>query len=382
MNIDTQLTHLGRASAKSMQSVNPPITKTSTVVFPDLHSFESSKTKTVFENIRYGRYGTQITFELQQAMAKIECTETCIATASGMSAIVAVLSSYAELGKHILVSEGVYKSTKAFCETKLAKSGIEITFFNKNDHIENLITPETSLVYIEVPSSTNMQLLDIKSVCKAAHGKGIVVACDATWGTPIFFKPHLLGIDISIHSATKYINGHSDIILGLITGTDEKMMPVRDWCYRYGSYAASDSCWLALRGLRTLSIRMKQHQENAMIVANWLRSQPEVTNVIYPPFFTGIDLELWKTQFSGAAGPFKVELQPCQDHNFEQFINSLDLFSIGASYGGFSSVVTPTNQTKQESSINKKRIVRFHIGLENPYDLCDDIRKALQYLSI
>lgn len=380
MDISTKLIHLGKSSAKPLQSVNPPIVKTSTVTFPDLEAFIDSKTQMVFENLRYGRYGTQVNFDLQHAMAEIEGTETCIATSSGMSAIVAVLSAYAELGKHILMSEGVYKSTKRFCDQELAKRGIETTYFTKDDSIEKLIRSDTSLIYIEVPASSKLQLLDIRRISEVAHQHGITVASDSTWGTPIFFQPHAFGVDLSIHSATKYINGHSDVILGLITGTRQKMAPVREWCYRHGSHAAPDSCWLTLRGLRTLNVRMKIHQKNTMIVAKWLKAQKEIDQVVYPPFFTGKDATLWNTQFSGGAGPFKAILQPCKRQNFEQFINSLELFSLGASYGGYSSLITPeiSNLNNSEDAYT----IRLHIGLENPEDLCQDLRTGLNSIDL
>ena len=385
MNINTKLARLGRVTAESAQSVNPPLVRTSTVVFPDLASFKESYTKPVFESARYGRSGTSTTFELQQAMAELENTETCIATACGLSAITSVLGAHAQQGRHILVSDGVYGPTKVFCDTELLKSGTEVTYFSKDDNIQELIRKETSLIFIEVPSSITMEIFDIKLICEEAHKFQIPVACDSTWGTPMFFKPHSLGIDISVHAATKYINGHSDIMLGLITGSYEKMDAVRKWCDRYGVHAAPDSCWLALRGLRTLSVRMHRHQENTLVVANWLKSQRSIKRVIYPPFFTGKELELWETQFSGCAGPFTVELRACSEQQFETFINSLELFSLGTSWGGFESLVMPAishHLRSKKIMPDEGRLLRFHIGLESPDDLCRDIGRSLESANI
>ena len=225
----------------------------------------------------------------------------------------AVLGAHSGPNKHILVSKGVYGPAKAFCDKELTKSGTIISYFNSDDNIKEHIRSETSLIYIEVPASITMEMFDIKRICSEAHKHGIPVACDSTWGTPIFFKPHELGIDISIHAATKYINGHSDVMLGLITGSKEMLSSVRNWCDKYGSHASPDACWLALRGLRTLSVRMFQHQSSTLEVAKWLRDHVAIKKVIYPPLFTGRDYKLWKEQFSGCAGPFTIELIPCNE---------------------------------------------------------------------
>jgi cysteine-S-conjugate beta-lyase len=381
MKINTKLAHLGRTSAKSTQSVNPPLVRASTTVFNDLAEFKHSYTQPVFESARYGRSGTQTTFELQQAMAELENTETCIATACGLSAIVAVLGAHAQPGKHILVSDGVYGPTKAFCETELVKFGTEITYFSKNDDIKDFIKPETCLIFIEVPSSITMEMFDIKLICQEAHQHKIPVASDSSWGTPIFFKPHSLGIDISIHAATKYINGHSDVMLGLITGKYEMMESVRSWCDRYGVHAAPDACWLTLRGLRTLAVRMQQHQKSTLAVATWLKSQEQIKRVIYPPFLSGKDFELWRDHFSGCAGPFTVELQACSEGKFEKFINGLTLFSLGTSWGGFESLTMPAiahHLRDRKVMPDDGRLVRFHIGLEDSDDLCRDIGNSLR----
>ena len=385
MKIDTKLGHLGRASNGQATGVSPPLVRTSTVVFPNLAAFKESYTTPVFEALRYGRSGTSTSFELQKAMADIENAETCIATASGLSAIVAVLGSHAGPGKHILVSEGVYGLTQKFCEQELVNQGTKVSYFGPNENIEDLIKPETSLVYIEVPSSIRMELFDIERICSEAKTHKIPVACDSTWGTPIFFKPHSFGIDISIHAATKYINGHSDTMLGLITGSYEAMNPVRDWCDRFGSHAAPDSCWLTLRGLRTLSVRMERHQESTMAVASWLSERPEIKKIFYPPLSKnkGNDYYLWQKYFTGAAGPFTVELEPCNEQQFEGFINGLNLFGLGTSWGGFESLVMPAipHHLRAEKHMpDEGRLVRFHVGLEDADDLCRDIEGALKNL--
>ncbi|MFT5758677.1 MAG: cystathionine beta-lyase [Alteromonadaceae bacterium] len=385
MNNDyrTKLVHLGRSTAKSNNTVNPPLSRASTVVFNTLAEFKASYQQPTFTNLRYGRSGTSTVFELQNAMAELEQVESCIATACGLSAAIAVIAAHAGVGKHILVSEGVYGPVRAFCDDELIKQGTQVSYFSESEQLTKKIQSNTALIYLEVPASITMELIDISNVCKQAHKTSIPVACDSTWGTPHFFKPHQLGIDISIHAATKYINGHSDVMLGLITASNAYMPPIRQWCDRFGSHASPDACWLTLRGLRTLSVRMQQHQENAFIVANWLLKQNEVKKVIFPPLFTGKALELYQQQFSGCAGPFTFELHVCNETNFEKFIDGLVLFGLGTSWGGFESLVMPAiaHQDRAKDVMpDNGRLVRLHIGLEAPHDLCHDLRSALSHI--
>lgn len=383
MKIDTQLIHSGRSSAGQSNSVNPPLVRTSTMLFPSLAEYKKSYEGVVFESVRYGRSGTCTTFELQTAMARLENTESCIATASGLSALAAVLSAHAGPGTHILVQDTVYGRTRILCEKELQTQGCSVEFFTSFDELESRITSRTSLVYIEVPSSLTMQMLDVQAVCEVAHREGIPVACDSTWGTPIFFSPHALGVDISVHSATKYINGHSDVMLGLITGSYERLASTRAWCDRYGSHASPDSCWLALRGMRTLGVRMRQHQKNAMTVARWLQEQPQVRKVLFPALPDDAGHALWKKQFSGAAGPFTFELRSCNETGFERFIDALSLFGLGTSWGGFDSLVMPAIPHHLRSLAvqpDEGRLVRLHIGLEDPVDLCNDLAQALVHV--
>jgi cystathionine beta-lyase len=385
MHIDTKLAHLGRRSAPAANAVNPPLVKASTAIFATLADFKAAYKTPVFEAPRYGRSGTSTNFELQEAMAQIEGTETCLATSCGLSAIVAVLSSHSGPGKHILLTKGVYGPTQSFCDQELTKSGTQITYFSDTEDIQTLIQANTSLIYLEVPASLTMELFDIKAICDIARQHKIRVACDSTWGTPIFFRPHELGVDISIHAATKYICGHSDVMMGLITGSYEMLQPVRHWCNRYGSHVSPDACWLTLRGLRTLAVRMFQHQTNALEVATWLTQQPQIKKVIFPPLYSGRDHLLFTSQFSGCAGPFTVELRSCKEQDFENFINGLSLFGLGTSWGGFESLVMPAiahELRTQQSMPEEGRLVRFHIGLENPADLCDDIQQALAHILV
>lgn len=381
---DTLLTHLGRESGIATNSVNPPLVRGSTTIFQTLAEFKESYKGVVFESPRYGRSGTSTNFELQSAMAKLCGAETCIATSSGLSAVCAAVGAHTKVGGHILAQESVYGPTQVLLEKVLEPLHCRIEFFDSAESLAEKITPETTLVFTEVPSSLTMRMIDIEAVCTVAHKHGIPVACDATWGTPIFFDAHGLGIDIAIHAATKYINGHSDVMLGLLTGTYEALQTTRTWCDRTGNHVSADSCWLALRGLRTLGLRMKKHHENAHEVSNWLLEQPEVKSVFFPALPSDPGHALWKKQFSGAPGPFTIELQSCSEAAYENFINSLELFGLGTSWGGYESLVMPAIPHHLRALAvqpDEGRLVRFHIGLEDPRDLCKDIRKALSHIS-
>lgn len=380
MKFDTQLVQLGRTTAAASHAVNPPLVRASTTVFSSLAEFKESYRGVVFEAHGYGRSGTDTTFELQRTMAQLENAETCIATGSGLAAIAAVLMAHAAPGKELLVYEGVYGRARMLCENEVPRLGARVRFFSSYDALCDMIGPDTGLVYIEVPSSLTMQMLDVQAVCRRARRHGVPVACDATWGTPAFFHPHALGVDISIHSATKYINGHSDVLLGLLTGSYAALAAVRAWCDRYGAHAAPDVCWLALRGLRTLSVRMQRHQHNALFVAQWLQQQRRVKTVHFPVLPDDPGHALWKQQFDGGAGPFTIALQPCNEAAFARFIDNLQLFGLGTSWGGVDSLVMPAiphHLRALAEQPDEGRLVRLHVGLADPDDLCRDLEQAL-----
>ena len=380
MHIDTRLIHCARKSAAAAQAVNPPLVRASTTVFPSLSVYRQAQHGLAFDGPRYGRSGTETTFELQRAMAALAGTEACIATASGLSALTAVLAAHAGPGKHILLSQGVYGPARVFCERELAPAGTAVEFFAHSTDLAPLLRGNTSLVFVETPASLSLEMLDVRAVCAAAHTRGVPVACDATWGTPVFFDAHGLGIDISVHAATKFINGHSDLLLGLVTGTLDALASTRAYCDRSGAHAAPDACWLALRGLRTLAVRLERHERSALTVANWLQAQPAIRRVRFPALETDPGHALWKSQFAGAAGPFTVEMAPCSEAAFGRFIDHLSLFGLGTSWGGFESLVMPAVPHHLRGQImpdDAPRLVRLHVGLESAQDLCDDLDAAL-----
>lgn len=380
---DTALVHLGRPRSDGAQAVNPPLVRASTLLFPTLDDFKRSYQGTVFESPRYGRSGTSTQFELQTCMAQLSGTSACIATPSGLSAIAAVVGAHARPGGQLLVQQGLYGPAQALCENLAQSLSCRLDYFDSPEALQALCTPDTSLVLIEVPTSLTMRLLDVAAVCAIAKCCGVPVACDATWGTPVFFDAHALGVDLALHAATKYINGHSDVVLGLVTGSHAALASTRAWCDRQGLHVSADACWLALRGLRTLAVRLQRHAASALQVAHWLLAQPQIEQVYFPALPSDPGHALWRRQFSGAPGPFTVALRPCTEPQFEAFINALQWFGLGTSWGGFESLVMPAiphhlRALPVQPDIG--RLVRLHVGLEDPQDLCDDLQVAMQHL--
>ena len=383
MHTYTFLAHSGRQTARAAQAINPPLVRASTVVFDTLADYKHAHHQTVFDSPRYGRSGTPTTFELQRCMAAFAGAETCLATASGLAAIVAVLSAHAGPGRHLLLNQGVYGPTRIFCARELVPLGTTVEYFPEDADVTPYLRDNTSLVYIETPASLTMDMLDARAVCAAARQRGIPVAADATWGTPVFFDAHAIGIDIAIHSATKYINGHSDLMLGLITGSHVALASTRRFCDRSGAHAAPDMCWLVLRGLRTLAVRLARHEQTAMAMAQWLQQRPEVVRVMFPALPGDPGHALWRAQFSGAAGPFTFELAPCSETAFAAFIDALKLFALGTSWGGYESLVLPAvpyDLRHLATLPDEGRLVRLHVGLEDAEDLCSDLDQALAHV--
>jgi len=360
--------------------VNPPIARASTIVFPTLDDYKASYKPAAFEALRYGRTGTHTHFDLQDMMRTLEGAEACLLAPSGLSGIAAVFHAYAKSGAHMLVAEGVYGPTRELCETVLRPMDVQVEFFSAGIDISPLIRENTTLVFIETPASLTMEMLDTRAICAAAHRRNVAVAADNSWGTPLYFRALDLGIDISIHAATKYIIGHSDGMLGTVCGSRVALEPVRAWMARTGVCVNPDGVSLALRGLRTLSVRLERHQCNAMRVASWLTTHPSVVRVLYPALESDPGHALWRRDFSGACGLFSFELVPCTEERFAAFVDSLSLFGIGTSWGGFESLVMPAIPHRLRGlprQPDEGRLVRLHIGLEDPEDLIDDLAQAL-----
>ncbi len=378
------LVSAGRLHDQSAVAVNPPVHRASTFLFNTLDDFEEAG-RTPFDGPFYGRVGTPTIFAFESAMAELEGGHRTIATASGLAAISATFMAFATQGDHVLVVDTVYEPVRRFCDRLLARLGVEITYYDPRmgGDIERLIQPRTKLIYMESPGSGTFEVQDVPAIVAVAKAKGIKTALDNTWATPLFFKPIAHGVDVSLQSATKYIAGHSDAMLGAVTTTAEGYEAVRRATQDLGACAGSEEGNLGLRGLRTLEVRLRHHEASAFEVAQWLQVQPQIARVLHPalPSFAGH--ETWKRDFEGSSGLFAFELAGFDREAVHAMVDGLDLFKIGFSWGGYESLVLPVDPEKTRTVAKHTGagpILRVHVGLEAVDDLKADLSSGLARL--
>ncbi|MGQ0663021.1 MAG: cystathionine beta-lyase [Pseudomonadota bacterium] len=385
MKKDTILAHSGRHPQQYGGAVNPPVVRASTILFPTVAAYEAAGVDK-FTGLRYGRFGTQTTFALEEALVALEGGHRAMVLPSGLAAIAGAITAFVKPGDHLLMVDTAYWPTRHFCDTRLVRQGVETTYYDPSmgARIEALFRPNTRLVFCESPGSLTFEVQDIPAISAAARRRGIPVLADNTWPTPYFFPAFARGVDVSIHAATKYIVGHSDVMLGVIVANEATWRTVRTHVAEYGYAASPDDCYLALRGLRTLGVRLKQHFANALLVAGWLRGRPEVARVLYPALEGDPGQGLWRRDFSGATGLFAAVLAPQPKPAVEAMLNGLRLFGIGASWGGYESLVLLTYPQKSRTATAFPAagpVVRFHIGLEDPEDLIADLEAGFARLA-
>jgi cystathionine beta-lyase len=384
MKKDTLLAHAGRDPARYDGMVNTPVFRTSTVIHPNLASYEQRPPEGE-KVVRYGRYGTPTTFALEEAVARLEGGYRAAAVPSGLAAMTAALSAFVKSGEHLLVTDSVYGPTRAFCERQLRKNGVEVEYYDPliGAGIAALVKANTRVVFCETPGSQTFEMQDVPAIAAAAHERGAVVLADNTWGTPYFFRSFEHGVDVSLHAATKYISGHSDVMLGLVVTSEKCWLPVRRTISDFGYSTSPDDCYLALRGLRTIGVRMKQQMASALTVASWLKARPEVSKVIYPALEGDAGHAIWKRDFEGAASLFAVVLNPIDGAGVARFVDTLELFGIGSSWGGYESLVSVIH-AESLRTVTKWNpggpALRLHIGLEDPHDLIADLERAFAAL--
>jgi cysteine-S-conjugate beta-lyase len=384
MKKDTLLTQAGRDPARYEGMVNTPVFRTSTVIFPDLASYEQRPPEGE-RAVRYGRYGTPTTFALEDAVAQMEGGYRAIAVPSGLAGITAALTAFVKQGDHLLVSDSVYAPTRTFCDKQLARNGVEVEYYDPliGARIATLLKPNTRVVFCEAPGSLTFEMQDIPAIAEVAHAHGAVVLADTTWGTPYFFRSFERGVDVSIHAATKYIVGHSDVMMGVVVTNERCWLPVRRTVVNYGYSVSPDDCYLALRGFRTIGVRMKHQMASALHVARWLEQRPEVQRVIYPALENDAGHAIWKRDFDGAASLFACVLHPLPDSSLAAFVDGLELFGIGSSWGGYESLITVVRAHAYRSATRWNPggpAVRLHIGLEDPEDLIADLAHGFDAL--
>jgi cystathionine beta-lyase len=382
----TTLAHAGRHPEQQMGAVNPPVYHASTITYPTIEAMTAAE-RHPFDGVRYGRFGTPTSFALEEAVCALEEGYRSISTASGLAAITGALTALVETGDHVLMVDTVYYPTRRFCQDQLKRWGIETTFYDPlvGGAIADLIRPNTKVVFVESPGSLTFEVQDIPAIAAAAHAAGAVVVMDNTWATPLFFRPFEKGVDVSLHAATKFIVGHSDAMLGIITCKTEQLWHrIKSSIAMSGVCAGAEEVYLGLRGLRTLAVRLRQHQESGLILAQWLAKRPEVAAVWHPAMPDDAGHALWRRDFTGACGLFGLELRPCATEAVSAFLNGLRHFGLGYSWGGFESLIIPTTGSIKRNCrpwSPAGPTLRIHTGLEDPSDLIDDLELGLQRLA-
>jgi cystathionine beta-lyase len=334
----------------------------------------------------YGLLGTPTHYALEDVIAEIEGGTRCQLVSSGLAACTVPLLAFLSAGDHCLVPDSVYNPTRHFCDSMLARLGIETTYYMPTidaDGLEALMRPNTKVLFVESPGSHTFEVQDVPALAAVARARGAKVLMDNTWGIH-FFQPFRHGVDVSIQALTKYVGGHSDVLLGSITtASDEDWERVRSTATTLGQYASSDDCWLALRGARTLAVRLQHQMESGLRVARWLEARPEVLKVLHPALPGAPGHEIWKRDFNGACSLFGVVFRPeITPESMTAMIDGLELFGIGASWGGFESLALPTTGTIRRTLDPGLGgpAARFHIGLEDPADLIADLERAFGLL--
>ena len=387
MKQDTKIIHTGLNEVEPESTVNIPVHRSSTIVYPDMHSYlHRFDNQRRYKKVTYGATGSKNSRALAAAVNEIENANYTIVSSTGLSACTLTLGALASHGDHVLVTDSVYGATRDFCTNILSRYGIEVEFFDPaiGANINQLCKSNTRLVFLESPGSLTFEMQDVSEIVRAAHESGTFVAMDNTWATPIYFKPLEHGVDISIQAGTKYISGHSDLVIGLISTADEDLhIQIASHAMTVGDIASPDDCYLALRGLRTMALRVPRHFQSAVTVASWLQEQQPVKRVLYPPLVSDPGHALWKRDLKGGAGLFGVVLHTSDIDSIARMIDNLKLFKIGSSWGGFESLVSAyvTPLPRVTKSWNETDLLlRFHIGLEDPSDLIADLDAGLKRL--
>ncbi|TPG88779.1 cystathionine beta-lyase [Pseudomonas caspiana] len=384
---DTQLAHLGRNPALHHGTVNTPIYRASTFIWEDnkvLENFQLNSQNPDFRGHIYGRNGNPTTEAFEDAVAALEGGFRGLIMPSGLAAIVGAVLSVAKAGEHILVTDNCYWHARQVFDSVLPRFGVTVTYFDpmRPDEIARLIRPQTRAIYLEAPGSNTFEVQDVPALARIAHEHGLAVLMDNTWATPLFFKSFEHGVDISIHAATKYLLGHSDAMLGVIVTSRPWYIPVRDLVRDLGYIASADDAYLGLRGLRTLSVRLRQHERSALTVARWLEQRPEIERVLHPALPGSVGHHLWKRDFLGSCGLFGFTFKPLPQTAIDQFLSSLQLFAQGASWGGYESLIRQQQPVRSQASSDEEYpLLRIHVGLEAVEDLLADLAQAMNAMA-
>jgi cystathionine beta-lyase len=378
--VDTAVVVAGRTPFDFEGFVNTPIFRGSTVLSPTVEQFLGHTGRYV-----YGRRGTPTTDALADALGQLEGGAGVALAPSGLSAITAAILSVVKAGDHLLVTDNAYAPTRKFCNDILAPLGVETTYYDPlvGGAIEKLMKPNTRAIFLESPGSLTFEMQDVPAIVDAAKRRNAITIMDNTWATPLYFKPHAHGVDLSLEAGTKYLGGHADANIGWISATEALWPKVKDTHGSLGLCPGPEDVFLSLRGLRTLAVRLARHMESGLKVARWLQRRPEVLRVLHPALEDDPGYAIWKRDFTGACGLFSVILKPCPAKAVAAFVEGLEFFGIGASWGGYESLAIPFDVTKIRTATKWNPGgpgVRLHIGLEHPDDLIADLERGFAAL--
>ena len=374
----TKLVEGGRRKEWRGRLVNPPVERASTILFEAAAELETSMPQ--LGVYRYGLQGTATQWALAEALTQLEPGAAGTALYStGLAAITTALMTVLSPGDELLVTDSVYGPTRRFCETILKRFGVSTRYYDPmvGAGIAELVGPSTRATLLESPGSHTMEVQDVPGICAVARERGLVTLLDNTWATPLFFPAIGAGVDISMIAATKYVGGHADVMIGATTATEEYYDRIQRTSWDLGHSLSPDDAWLGSRGIRTMAIRLKQHEEAALKVASWLSKQPQVGRMLHPAFPDCSGHEYWKRDFKGSSGLFSFELKGADRASRNSFVERLELFGIGFSWGGYESLAIPVDPTRTVSKPPADNLVRLHIGLEDPDDLIEDLASAL-----
>ena len=376
----TRLVHAGRQPFESFGFVNTPIYRGSTVLSPDMEALSARKARFI-----YGTKGTPTTEALENAWSEIVGAAGTVLTPSGLSAITVAILSVVKAGDHILVTDSVYRPTRNFCETVLARLRVETTYYAPliGASFAELMRPNTRLIFVEAPGSQSFEMQDIPAIAEVAHGRGACVVMDNTWATPLFFPPHERGVDLAVEAGTKYLSGHSDLLLGMVSATPEYWPRLRETFDAFAMCAGAEDVFLGLRGLRTMELRLREAERQGLALANWLATRAEVSRVLHPALPNDPGHAIWKRDFLGSSGLFSVILKPASRAAVGAMLDHLELFGLGYSWGGYESLVIPFDCRTYRTATRwdpEGPALRFSVGLEDLEDLKADLDRGFARL--
>jgi len=375
----TRLLQIGRPKSGW---VNTPVTRGSTYLFETVSDWQVIRRRRNEERVlSYGAHGTDSTHALEDAVVELEGGYRGRLFPTGLAAIAITFLAYLKSGDHVLVVDSVYEPARRFCADSLTRLGISYTYYKPDgSDLAAKIQPNTTMIYAENPGSHAYEMMDLRAVAEIAKRHGCILAVDNTWGSGILHRPLALGADVSIIAATKYLCGHSDVMMGTVVTNQEAWPALEAAALNYGQTVGADDAYLVLRGMRTLAVRMKVHAQHLKVVADWLQQHPRVARVLHPAYMAATDRAIFERDFSGSNGLLSVEFVPTVTQTqMEAMIDALQYFGLGASWGGFESLCIPTNMTDirtLSSWEGRGPICRLHIGLEEPADLIADLQQA------